>query len=91
MTGTSCSVDCHRPTGNAAHCTVCHQTFGGVTGFDGHRKEGRCLDPATLGMELRGQIWKRPMDENARLRMAALAVAGPEPVPGTSGNPGGVS
>jgi hypothetical protein len=51
-----------------AHCAVCHQTFGGVTGFDAHRvgshgPERRCLDSAgivSLGLTPDGKgIWRR--------------------------------
>lgn len=27
------------------HCTVCHRHFSTVDGFDGHRPDGRCIDP----------------------------------------------
>src|SRR5262245_55341581 len=37
---------------NTAHCGTCHKTFGGVSGFDAHRSDGTCLDPATIGMRL---------------------------------------
>jgi len=30
------------------HCAKCHRHFGGVAGFDMHRKGGECVDPATL-------------------------------------------
>lgn len=43
-----------------AHCAAddCHQTFGGVTSFDVHRKNGTCLDPAVLGLILNAKgIW----------------------------------
>lgn len=34
-----------------AHCAAqCHRTFTGVTGFDAHRRDGQCVDPASLGM-----------------------------------------
>lgn len=36
-------------------------TFGGVTGFDKHRKDGRCLDPADIGFEERDLVWREPM------------------------------
>lgn len=35
-----------------AHCSACHRTFGGVSGFDLHRTQdgesGACPDPSTL-------------------------------------------
>lgn len=33
---------------STAHCTVCHETFTSPTGFDRHRRYGKCLDPARL-------------------------------------------
>lgn len=63
----SCRPACRRPTGRQAHCGACHRTFGGVTGFDDHRRGGQCLDPASIGLEERdagaGQpgVWRRPM------------------------------
>lgn len=32
------------------HCCVCHRTFTAITGFDRHRRNGKCLDPATVGL-----------------------------------------
>lgn len=67
-----CGVDCIRPTPSQAHCGArkCHQTFGGVRGFDEHRKDGQCLDPANLGMALSDLgIWRRPMTDDARERL----------------------
>lgn len=42
-----------------AHCGACHETFGGVGGFDKHRagskdrrfQQGECTDPSLLGLE----------------------------------------
>ena len=44
------SCNCGRNwTGLAqAHCTVCHEHFGSVRGFDRHRSTGRCQDPAGI-------------------------------------------
>lgn len=33
-----------------AHCSRCHQTFGGVSSFDHHRSNGACKYPAELGL-----------------------------------------
>lgn len=55
-----------------AHCGVCHETFGGVTGFDEHRRNGACLKPAAMGLEIRTigespetryDVWVSPMTE----------------------------
>jgi hypothetical protein len=44
------------------HCTSCHRTFGGLTGFDMHRKDGKCLDPQDLGMKItEAGIWIRDL------------------------------
>jgi hypothetical protein len=69
-----CGVDCVRPTPSQAHCGArgCHRTFGGVTGFDAHRKDGICADPATLGMVVSDLgIWRTPMSDDARERLEA--------------------
>ncbi len=43
-----------RWAGNSTcHCGGgCHQTFSGVTTFDRHRRNGQCLDPASVGLTL---------------------------------------
>lgn len=57
---------------STAHCAGCHHTFSSVTGFDTHRRQGQCADPATVGLvhnDTRG-CWtfpppdptKRPID-----------------------------
>ncbi len=51
---------CKMPTPSQAHCSVCHRTFSGVWGFDKHRRNGVCLDPAELGMVEAGQVWRSP-------------------------------
>jgi hypothetical protein len=33
-----------------AHCASCHRTFSAVSGFDTHRRNGTCVDPATVGL-----------------------------------------
>lgn len=35
-----------------AHCGSCCETFSGETTFNRHRRDGKCLNPATLGMTL---------------------------------------
>lgn len=63
---TPCVPTCLNPTTSQAHCPTCHRTFGGVGGFDAHRRGGICRDPAEFGYELTHGIWRRPMTE-ARL------------------------
>lgn len=69
-----CDDTCVRPTPSQAHCAAlgCHRTFGGVTGFDAHRRDGICLPPASLGM-VRSDlgIWRTPMSDDARERLEA--------------------
>lgn len=54
-----CTETCRSPAPSQAHCAACHRTFGGVKGFDEHRKDGVCLDPATRGMTEVNGIWRR--------------------------------
>lgn len=53
-----------------SHCGTCHRTFSGVTAFDAHRRNGGCVDPATLGMApLAGrpyECWGFPSEETDR-------------------------
>lgn len=47
-----CSHDCTSGWGASrrAHCSGCGRNFGGLTAFDKHRDEGKCLDPESLGL-----------------------------------------
>jgi hypothetical protein len=56
---TACLSTCRRPSPAQAHCPTCHRTFGGVTGFDHHRKFGECVEPKGY-IETDG-IWRLPM------------------------------
>jgi hypothetical protein len=38
--------------GLTCHCGSCHNSFGGVSNFDRHRRNGQCVDPAELGLSL---------------------------------------
>lgn len=71
-----CGPQCRRPSPAQAHCTVCHATFGGVVGFDRHRRGGVCLDPARLGMVNRDGIWREELTEAARDRLRGRATDG---------------
>lgn len=43
------------------HCSACHETFGGITGFDMHRRGSRCSGPENLGLKQNGAgIWVTP-------------------------------
>lgn len=67
-----CPDTCRRPTPAQAHCTICHRTFGGVTGFDQHRHNGACHNPINLGMIERDGIWRNPMEEHAAERLRKM-------------------
>jgi len=54
-----CTDGCKRPTPAQCHCSVCHLTFGGISGFDSHQRRGSCQDPVSLGMEERSGVWRR--------------------------------
>ena len=64
-----------------AHCSQCHQLFSGITSFDRHRRNGKCLDPAKiknadgeLVLELRTNgvtpVWAFPTDIDYNERFA---------------------
>lgn len=56
---------------------LCHRTFGGVRGFDRHRRNGRCLDPGQFGYVERDGIWREPMDHQ-KVATFRARVAGKE-------------
>lgn len=64
-----CTSACRRPTPTQAHCCTCHRTFGGVRGFDRHRRGGRCVPPEQLGMVDRDGVWRSPMPTEAAARI----------------------
>jgi hypothetical protein len=43
-----------------AHCAACHDTFTTVTNFDRHRRNGRCVDPASVGLIFKNGLWRQP-------------------------------
>jgi hypothetical protein len=65
------------PTRTQAKCGTCRRIFGGVTGFDRHRRNGLCVDPVTFGYVERGGVWRKPTDGPAieRRRAARPAAA----------------
>lgn len=42
----------------AAHCSGCHETFTSASTFDRHRRGGKCLNPAELGMVRADRAWR---------------------------------
>lgn len=77
--GTRCTPECRTPRGTQAHCSVCHNTMSGVTFFDAHRRDGRCVDPALLGLVEVDGLWFTPEGHESRAvsaaRLAALRAA----------------
>lgn len=51
------------PSPSQAKCSLCRQTFGGVTLFDRHRKGGECVDPRAIGLRRNERgVWKGEPD-----------------------------
>ena len=68
----SCGSVCVTPSPAQAHCGACHETFGGVSLFDRHRREGVCLRPMALGAEARSGVWRIPATPEERQRLSGL-------------------
>lgn len=85
----ACTVTCRKPSPAMAHCkSGCHRTFGGVRGFDNHRRDGQCVDPATIGLVERDGIWRAPLSEEDAARLSVLATGARTAAVGTSGQGG---
>lgn len=61
---------------STAHCGAqCHKIFSGPSTFDAHRRNGECLDPASVGMSLLAgrayECWGFPGDPPAPPSTAA--------------------
>lgn len=56
-------ADCVRAGTKGSYCRGCQQGFSSPWGFDKHRSDGRCLNPADVGLVIgkRG-YWTRPFD-----------------------------
>lgn len=62
------------PSPSNAQCSACGTTFSAVSNFDRHRRAGRCLDPAALGMLLNERgMWSMAMPAAARQRLRSVA------------------
>lgn len=58
---------------NRCHCSGCHRTFGGVGGFDRHRRDFKCLPPEECGMTLEDNIWVIKMSPEIAERLKNLS------------------
>ncbi len=60
-------------TDRVCRCAACDETFSGITTFDQHRVEGRCVNPAEVGLEIqnrtRGSLWADPRAKEAFKRL----------------------
>lgn len=59
----TCRPTCIQPSPSNAHCGAhgCHQTFGSVSAFDRHRRNGVCLSPLAIGLRAdRKGVWRYP-------------------------------
>lgn len=79
--GTRCTRGaCRFPKGSEAHCSVCHQTMSGVSYFDDHRRDGRCVPLTDLGLVEQDGLWTTPEGHASRAasaeRLAALRAVG---------------
>lgn len=55
----ACGKTWNQKGNRSGHCGGCHQTFYGVSTFDKHRRDNKCLDPALL----KGPWW---IDEDSQ-------------------------
>lgn len=67
-----CEDACTRPTPAQAHCGACHVTFGGIRGFDVHRRGGQCAAPDQVGLaqDARG-VWRHALTSEERARFVS--------------------
>lgn len=71
--GSRCDSTCRKPSENQAHCAVCACTFGVVSSFDRHRKNGWCINPEELGMHVnKNGVWTFPMSQERREQLGIL-------------------
>lgn len=69
----TCTTTCVRPSPSQAHCSVCHVTWSGITGFDRHRIDDQCRTPAEIGYVDDGRgVFRAPMTDERRQQLAAL-------------------
>lgn len=60
----SCKGCTNRWTGmKMAHCPSCHETFSTPANFDRHRKNGKCVEPTSVGLEKGSRdTWRIPFE-----------------------------
>jgi len=58
----TCLDTCITPTPAQCHCASCHRTYGGITGFDAHRRNGVCVDPKGY-IKVKG-VWRQEAPAN---------------------------
>lgn len=77
----TCTTTCVQPSPSQCHCGACHITFGGLSGFDRHRRDGQCLTPEAIGYvrDPRG-VYRAPITDEQRQRLAALRGNAPSAV-----------
>lgn len=75
--GSRCCPPAPPVSGAQAHCSTCHETFGGVRGFDLHRRGGVCNPPASVGLADRDGVWRSPMSDADRERRGFTPAAHP--------------
>ena len=67
-----------QPHGSQCYCSACGAALATLTDFDRHQDRsdgvftGRCLDPASLGLELAAGAWGTPEGNANRARLADL-------------------
>lgn len=76
--GYRCDGTCTHPQLNigtkTSLCTVCHETFSTSSNFDVHRKDGWCVNPATVGLRLNKHgHWGFTMDEGELNRLRSFS------------------
>lgn len=67
---TRCRPGCHKPKNSECHCTVCHDSFSSADPFDLHRRDGYCLNPASVQLVLVDGIWSTPEGHERRAKDA---------------------
>lgn len=66
-----------QPRGAQCACAACGRMFATLGDFDRHHVrpdgvfKGECLDPASLGLELAGEVWGSPAGNAHRAGLAA--------------------